>query len=200
MRSTRRISKGGVQVEKQQRYVRLIAAGVNNSEACRLVGINRKTGNRWRYGRSVRNSAGEPVHYASVRIIEPRVRSPRYLSEAERLQIADLLRAGQGVREIGRQLGRAASTVSREIRRNRDPDGRYRPHHAEQLARVARTSRGRDGSRSTRSSARRSRGCWPSAGVLSRLRTSCVSGSSASVAAGFAPKRSTRRSMTRRRS
>jgi transposase, IS30 family len=36
----------GVQAEKQQRYVRLIAQGVNNSEACRLVGINRKTGNR----------------------------------------------------------------------------------------------------------------------------------------------------------
>ncbi|MFL5860363.1 MAG: helix-turn-helix domain-containing protein [Solirubrobacteraceae bacterium] len=28
--------------------MRLIAQGVNNSEACRIVGINRKTGNRWR--------------------------------------------------------------------------------------------------------------------------------------------------------
>jgi transposase, IS30 family len=49
---------GGVQAGKQQRYVRLIAQGVNNAEACRIVGINRKTGNRWRYGRSIRNSAG----------------------------------------------------------------------------------------------------------------------------------------------
>ena len=61
MRDRRRTPKGGVQAEKQQQYVRLIAQRVNNSEACRLVGINRKTGNRWRYGRSVRNSAGARV-------------------------------------------------------------------------------------------------------------------------------------------
>ena len=34
------------------------------------------------------------------------------------------------------ELGRAPSTISREIRRNSDPDGRYRPHHAEQAARL----------------------------------------------------------------
>jgi IS30 family transposase len=39
----RRLRAGGVQAEKQQRYVQLIAQGVNNSEACRLVGIDRKT-------------------------------------------------------------------------------------------------------------------------------------------------------------
>jgi hypothetical protein len=48
MRNRRRTAAGGVQVEKQQRYLRLIAQGVNNAEACRQVGINRKTGNRWR--------------------------------------------------------------------------------------------------------------------------------------------------------
>ena len=136
MRSRRRSPKGGVQAEKQLEYGRLIAAGVGNSEACRRVGINRKTGNRWRYGRTVRNSAGERVHYAPVKITEPRARSPRYLSEAERLEIADLLRAGHSVRAIARRVGRAASTISREIRRNADCDGRYRPHRAEQLARV----------------------------------------------------------------
>ena len=50
--------------------------------------------------------------------------------------IADLLAVGDGVRAIGRKLGRAASTISREVRRNRDKDGRYRPHHAEQAARA----------------------------------------------------------------
>ena len=55
------VAEGRVEAEKQQRYVQLIAQGVNNSEACRLVGINRKTGNRWRYGRRVRNSAGALV-------------------------------------------------------------------------------------------------------------------------------------------
>ena len=68
MRDRRRTPAGGVQAEKQQRYVQLIAQGVNNSEACRLVGIDRKTGNRWRYGRKVRNSAGALVIYPAVKI------------------------------------------------------------------------------------------------------------------------------------
>jgi hypothetical protein len=68
-----------VQAEKQHRYAQLIAQGINNSEACRLVGIDRKTGNRWRYGRTVRNSAGALVMYPPVKIDQARPRSPRYL-------------------------------------------------------------------------------------------------------------------------
>ena len=135
MRDRRRTPAGGVQAEKQQRYAQLIAQGINNSEACRLVGVDRKTGNRWRYGRKVRNSAGAVVIYPPVKITEPKPRSPRYLSEQERTRIADLLAARMSVRGIAQELGRAPSTVSREIRRNRDPDGRYRPHHAEHAAR-----------------------------------------------------------------
>jgi IS30 family transposase len=131
----RRRKRAGVEAEKQQRYVQLIAQGVNNSEACRLVGIHRKTGNRWRYGRRVRDSAGALVIYAPVKINETRPRSPRYLSEPERIQIADLLAARTSLRAIAEQLGRAPSTISREIRRNRDPDERYRPHHADHAAR-----------------------------------------------------------------
>jgi len=130
----RRRKRAGFQAEKQQRYVELIAGGVTNSEACRLVGIDRKTGNRWRYGRKVRNSAGALVIYPPVKIIEAKPRSPRYLSEPERIQIADLLAARMSVRGIAQELRRAPSTISREIRRNRDPDGRYRPHHAEHAA------------------------------------------------------------------
>jgi len=44
--------------------------------------------------------------------------SGRYLSFAEREEIAVLLAGGTGVREIARQLGRAPSTVSRELQRN----------------------------------------------------------------------------------
>ena len=115
MRSRRRSPKGGVQAEKQQRYVQLIAQGINNTQACRIVGIDRKTGNRWRYGRSIRNSVGERVHYPPVQIEERRPRSSRYLAEEERVRIADLLSVGEGVRAIARKLGRAASTISREI-------------------------------------------------------------------------------------
>ncbi|MGO4704140.1 IS30 family transposase [Dyella sp. 2RAB6] len=42
----------------------------------------------------------------------------RYLSLAEREQIALLRAQGCGVREIARQLARSASTISRELRRN----------------------------------------------------------------------------------
>jgi len=35
-----------------------MAQGMSNSAACREVGINRKTGNRWRYGRKIVDRAG----------------------------------------------------------------------------------------------------------------------------------------------
>jgi IS30 family transposase len=139
MRNRRRASRSGVEAEKQQRYVRLIAAGVSNSEACRLVAINRKTGTRWRYGRTAVNAVGEALHYPPVKIIEPRPRSARYLSEQERIVIADRLAVGVTIRGIAVELGRAASTICREIARNRSPDGRYRPHHAEHAARARAT-------------------------------------------------------------
>src|SRR6202051_3470481 len=44
--------------------------------------------------------------------------SGRYLSFAEREEIALLRVQGLSKREIGRRLGRSASTISRELRRN----------------------------------------------------------------------------------
>ena len=44
--------------------------------------------------------------------------SGRYLSFSEREQIALFRVQRHGVREIARRLGRAASTISRELRRN----------------------------------------------------------------------------------
>jgi IS30 family transposase len=44
--------------------------------------------------------------------------SGRYLSFVEREEIALYRAQGQGVREVARRLGRAASTISRELRRN----------------------------------------------------------------------------------
>ncbi|MEU1729015.1 helix-turn-helix domain-containing protein [Nonomuraea sp. NPDC005692] len=52
----------------------------------------------------------------------------RYSQEDERVHIADRVREKVSVREIARELGRAPSTISREIRRNWHPtNGRYRP-------------------------------------------------------------------------
>ena len=44
--------------------------------------------------------------------------SARYLSLAEREEIAILNAKGCGVREIARQICRSPSTISRELRRN----------------------------------------------------------------------------------
>ena len=131
VRTTRR---GVMLVEKQEWFARLIAQGMSNSEACRIVGINRRTGTRWRYGRTILNTAGEAVHYPPVRLTAPKAPHPRYLSLTERTTIADLHRAGVGVRGIAEELGRAASTVSRELRRNKDGRGRYLPATAQRLS------------------------------------------------------------------
>ena len=60
--------------------------------------------------------------------------SGRYLSLAEREEIAVGLAAGKSLREIARELGRPASTVSREIARNSSAAGSYRATAAQARA------------------------------------------------------------------
>src|SRR4051795_3652729 len=54
-----------------------------------------------------------------------------HLELEERERLAALKAEGLSLRAIARQLGRAASTVSRELRRNALPRGGYPPVHAE---------------------------------------------------------------------
>ena len=54
------------QAEKREQFARLIAQGFSNSEACRIVGINRRTGKRWRHGRTITTRDGRKRHYAPV--------------------------------------------------------------------------------------------------------------------------------------
>ena len=103
------------------------------------VGINARTGRDWRHGvRKTRN--GTRIYPDRLGVLAGDVGagktiSARYLSEDERVVIADLHREGQGVRSIARQLGRAPSTISREVRRNSHPgSGDYRPHAAHRRA------------------------------------------------------------------
>lgn len=134
------------QVEKRREFARLIKAGVSVSEAARQVGVNRKTGVRWRHGRTITTPRSVMHHYPSVLAVSKPDISARYLSEDERIRIASLATSGAGVREIARDVGRSASTVSRELRRNGDADGGgYRPFAAQRLAtlRRARPGRGR---------------------------------------------------------
>ena len=55
------------------------------------MGVNRRTGTRWRYGRTILNRAGTAVHYPAVILVpEPDADAGgRYLSERERITIAD---------------------------------------------------------------------------------------------------------------
>ena len=83
-----------------------IAEGLTSGDAAVVCGVSGPVGSRW-----FRERGGMP----SIELGPP---SGRYLSFAEREDIA-LCRAQQvGVREIARRLGRDPSTISRELRRN----------------------------------------------------------------------------------
>ena len=92
--------------EHRQRFWAAIADGVWSDRAGVVAGVSPAVGVRW-----FREGGGMPsVSRAPL--------SGRYLSFVEREEIALLRAGGCGVREIARQTGRAASTISRELRRN----------------------------------------------------------------------------------
>jgi IS30 family transposase len=143
-----RKSPGALPLTSQRdQYRALMQQGMSNAAACQAVGVNRKTGHRWRHGRAVTTRTGEIRTYAAI-TGPPAPVSLRYLSEAERVSIADGLTLGLGIRAIAIGLGRAPSTVSREVRRNRDAGTTaYHPYRAGRRAagRRARPRRGKLG-------------------------------------------------------
>ncbi len=64
--------------------------------------------------------------------------SARYLSQPDRVRIADLLARGDSMRAIARALGRSAGSISREINRNSHPMLGYQPYGAHRTATGAR--------------------------------------------------------------
>ncbi|WP_461186785.1 IS30 family transposase [Arthrobacter sp. Z4-13] len=111
---------------RETRYWELVGSGASNAAACRMLGVSRVIGTRLRSQR-----AAQPPG-------QTRLSSGRYLSLRERLQIADLLRLGCSLQRIARELGRAASTIKRELDRHRDEQGRYLPHTADHNALLGR--------------------------------------------------------------
>ncbi|UQN10637.1 IS30 family transposase [Deinococcus sp. QL22] len=96
--------------EAQQQFWALIAAGWSSVDAATGAGISPAVGTRW-----FREAGGMPTTTLGPRATPL---SGRCLSFVEREEIA-LYRAQQlGIREIARRLKRAASTISREVRRN----------------------------------------------------------------------------------
>ena len=83
-----------------------IAEGLSSEDAAIACGVSGPVGSRW-----FRERGGMPS-------IQLSPLSGRYLSFAEREEMALLTVQGRGVRAIARQLGRSPSTISRELRRN----------------------------------------------------------------------------------
>ncbi len=109
-------------VAVQRQFWELVAAGMSSEEAGRAVGVSNTCGVAW-----FRKFGG----------VNPRmqlaqgVRRPR-LSLLEREQIMIGTARGESIRSIARGLGRAPSTVMREIEKNgrtRMAPGRYRALH-----------------------------------------------------------------------
>ena len=107
-------------------FWKAISKGHSSEDAAGIAGISPAVGNRW-----FRQCGGMPPSNLAPSAPEP---SGRYVSFAEREEIALARARGEGVRAIARQLGRAPSTISRELRRNASTRGgglEYRAHTAQ---------------------------------------------------------------------
>ena len=108
--------------EHRQAFWKGVARGLSSWDAALEAGVSQPVGTRW-----FRENGGMPPTNLTPLL-------GRYLSFAEREEIA-LLRAQKcGVCEIGRRLERSASTISRELRRNaatRSGGFDYRPSTAQ---------------------------------------------------------------------
>jgi len=110
------------QRDQAQQFWIGIAKGLSSEDAAIAVGVSSPVGSKW-----FRHAGGmRPISLARL--------SGRYLSFAEREEIAILKAKGCGVREIARQLKRSPSTISRELRRNaatRTDSSGYRASNAQ---------------------------------------------------------------------
>ena len=95
-----------------------IARGSSSEDAAVQAGVSSAVGTRW-----FRQAGGmPPITLARL--------SGRYLSFAEREDIAMLYAQRLGVREIARRVGRSPSTISRELRRNASTRSHWVPYRA----------------------------------------------------------------------
>lgn len=105
----------------KRRYFELIRSGLSGSQAAQQVGVSLSCGSLWF------------IDAGRVNIIEKPI-SPRYLSQDDRIEIADGLDRGVPIKVIAALIGKSYQTVYREIARNRKPDGRYQPWYAHNQA------------------------------------------------------------------
>ena len=96
--------------DENLRFWVAIAAGMASEDAAVAAGVSQAVGTRW-----FRKAGGMPPS-----MFRPSAKplSSRYLSFAEREEVALLRAQGCSMQAVARRLGRAASTISRELRRN----------------------------------------------------------------------------------
>lgn len=111
--------------EVKRRYFELIRQGLRGAEAARRVGVSMSCGSLWF------------IDAGSVNFIERPI-SSRYLSQDDRIEIADGLARSEPVKTIAARIGKSYQTVYREIARNSKPDGRYQPWYAHNQAHLRR--------------------------------------------------------------
>ncbi len=117
------VGKPQIPQERVRAVFDCLVSGLTPFETARRTGVSATHIYRWHH------SVGGMYRPAGSRSSE------RYLDRDERYEIARLLGLNLSLRAIARQLGREASTVSREVRRNLDPrTGRYQPERADRLA------------------------------------------------------------------
>ena len=146
--STRRVKKGPgrrPQSAKRRKFMELWGRGWSIRAAAREVGVSRTAANNWARGHKVYRNGSVVGFVAPLDPLAVREISCRFLSQDERIEIADLRHAGLSIRQIAGRLGRAPSTISRELRRNATTGRGYRPFdaHCRATARRARHHRRR---------------------------------------------------------
>src|SRR6476620_3400004 len=99
-----------------------VQGGAFITDAAAAAGTYRKQGTRW------------VIANGGVRPRRGRNLTGRYLSFAEREEIALARAAGKSIRAIASRLGRSPSTISRELGRNAEATGRYRATSAHAAA------------------------------------------------------------------
>ena len=101
----------------------LMAGGMSPNQAGPAAGVSKSSAYR--------------LHHIMGGVYRPpgTTYSDRYLDREERYEMARLRESGLSMREVGRRMGRAASTVSRELARNTGPrTSQYQPERAHRLA------------------------------------------------------------------
>jgi IS30 family transposase len=106
----------------KKRYFELLREGYKGAAAARVIGVSTSCGSNWFL------DAGGMI------VPDPGPISARFLTQDERIVIADGLRARRSKKEIAASIGKSFQTVYREIERNSKPGGRYEPWWAHNQA------------------------------------------------------------------